>query len=166
MLCCITNKWSSTMTRARPAAPKAADLGDLDRHVGYMLRRAQLAVFAHFSATQRGSIARPGQYSVLAVIDRNPGLSQSRLGAALGIKRANLVAVIDEFEGQGLVRRVPSPTDRRSNRLDLTAAGRRALRKASRDLAAHESRITALLGAAGRETLLEQLRRLCRLADG
>lgn len=154
------------MARVRPRAAEQAKLGDLDRHVGYLLRRAQLAVFADFSAAQRGTVAGPGQYSVLAVIERNPGLSQSQLGAALGIKRANLVAVIDEFERRDLVRRVPSPTDRRSNRLELTAAGRRVLRKASRYLEAHEARIIALLGLEGRDALLEQLRQLCRLADG
>jgi hypothetical protein len=40
------------------------------------------------------------------------------------------------------------------------------LRKASRDLEAHEARITALLGKDGRDLLLEQLQQLCRLADG
>jgi hypothetical protein len=32
-------------------------LGDLDQQVGYMVRRAQLAVFADFSAAQRGVVA-------------------------------------------------------------------------------------------------------------
>src|SRR5580698_8599674 len=81
------------------------DLAGLDDHVGYMLRRAQLAVFGDFIACQHGAVTRPGQFSILAVIDRNPGLSQSRVCAALGIKRANLVAVIDELETLGLVRR-------------------------------------------------------------
>jgi len=131
-----------------------------------MLRRAQLAVFADFSAAQRGSIVRPGQFSVLAVIGRNPGLSQSQLCEALGIKRANLVAVIDHFESLELVRRDPSATDRRSNRLTLTAAGEHALQKAVEDLATHEAHITRRLGAAGRLALLEQLAKLCELGRG
>jgi DNA-binding MarR family transcriptional regulator len=139
------------------------DLGDLDQHVGYMLRRAQLAVFADFSATQRGSVVRPGQFSVLAVIRRNPGLSQSQLCEALGIKRANLVAVIDHLESLGLVRRDPSATDRRSNRLQLTPDGEKALQKAVDDLATHEDHITRLLGPAGRVSLLKQLAKLCEL---
>jgi len=151
------------MTRARNRIEVSAEVGDLDKRVGYMLRRAQLAVFADFSAAQRGSIARPGQFSVLAVIGRNPGLSQSKLGLALGIKRANLVAVIDDLESLELVRRSPSATDRRSNRLELTPAGIRALRQSTRDLEKHEARITRLLGAAGRVILLEQLAKLCAL---
>jgi DNA-binding MarR family transcriptional regulator len=142
---------------------EAADLGGLDRQVGYLLRRAQLAVFADFSASQRGAVTSPGQFSVLAVIGRNPGLSQSQLCEALGIKRANLVAVIDHFESLALVRRDPSATDRRSNRLHLTATGEKALRKALDDQATHEARITRLLGVAGRAALLKQLAKLCEL---
>lgn len=140
-----------------------ADLGDLGQHVGYMLRRAQLAVFADFSSAQRGAVARPGQFSVLAVIGRNPGLSQSQLGEALAIKRPNLVAVLDHLESLELVRREPSATDRRSNRLHLTTSGERALREAVDDQATHEARITGLLGVTGRIALLKQLEKLCGL---
>jgi DNA-binding MarR family transcriptional regulator len=147
--------------RRQPAV--AAELGDLGQQVGYLLRRAQLAVFADFSARQRGPVVRPGEYSVLAVIGRNPGLSQSQLCAALGIKRANLVAVIDHLESLGLARRDLSASDRRSNRLQLTVAGQRALQIAVETQAKQEARITRLLGAAGRRALLKQLAKLCEL---
>jgi DNA-binding MarR family transcriptional regulator len=143
----------------------AAGLGELGHHVGYMLRRAQLAVFADFIAGQRGVVARPGQFSVLTVIGRNPGITQSQLCAALGIKRANLVAVIDQFERLDLARREASKTDRRSNRLRLTEAGQRALQNALDDQAEHEARITGLLGAGGRQALLKQLAKLCELGN-
>lgn len=149
---------------ATPHAP-ATDLAGLDKQVGYMLRQAQLAVFADFIAGQKGSVARPGQFSILAVIERNPGLSQSRVCAALGIKRANLVAVIDHLESLGLVRRDTSTSDRRSNRLQLTPAGQRALRSALNGQALQEARITRLLGVAGRQTFLKQLAKLCELKN-
>jgi DNA-binding MarR family transcriptional regulator len=143
--------------------PQQTDLAGLDDHVGYMLRRAQLAVFGDFIAGQPGPVARPGQFSILAVIDRNPGLSQTQVCAALGIKRANLVGVINELESSGLVRRDSSPTDRRSNRLQLTPAGQLALRSSLDGQAEHEARITRLLGVAGRRSLLKQLAKLCQL---
>ncbi len=141
------------------------DLAGLDGQIGYMLRRAQLAVFGHFTACQRGALRSPGQFSILAVIDRNPGLSQSRVCAALGIKRANLVAVIDELESSGLVRRDASAKDRRSNHLHLTPAGQRALRSAQGGQEEHEARIVQLLGVAGRRSLLKQLAKLCQLRN-
>ena len=150
------------MTRLR-RSPAAADLAGLDQHVGYMLRQAQLAVFADFISSQRGAVARPGQFSILALIGSNPGLSQTQVCSALGIKRANLVPVIDHLESLGLVRRDASATDRRSNRLHLTPAGQRALQNALNDQAEHEARITRLIGIAGRRALLKQLAKLCEL---
>jgi DNA-binding MarR family transcriptional regulator len=148
---------------ARRSRAGAADIGELGRQVGYVLRQAQLAVFADFCARQRAPVVRPGEYTVLAVIGRNPGLSQSQLCAALGIKRANLVAVIDHLESLGFARRAPSAADRRANRLQLTAAGQRALQTVVNDQARHEARIAGLLGVAGRRALLKQLAKLCQL---
>jgi DNA-binding MarR family transcriptional regulator len=159
--------YSITIAREDPVSEiqsrAETDLAGLDSHVGYMLRRAQLAVFGDFIACQRGAVARPGQFSILALIDRNPGLSQSQVCSALGIKRANLVAVIDELESAGLVRRDASAKDRRSNHLHLTPAGQRALRSAQGGQEEHEARIARLLGANGRRSLLKQLAKLGQL---
>ncbi len=140
------------------------DSSDLDQQVGYMLRRAQQAVFADFIASQSGPVTRPGQFSILAVVGRSPGLSQARVCAALGIKRANLVVAIDQLEFLGLVRREASAADRRTNRLHLTAAGQRALQQALEIQAALEARIIRLLGTSGRKALLKQLAQLSKLS--
>src|SRR5690242_3190854 len=70
------------------ANPEGLDLGDLANALGYVLRRAQLASFKHFKDTFRTTDLTPAQYSVLMVIDRNPGLKQNQISDALGIKRA------------------------------------------------------------------------------
>ena len=62
------------------------------------------AVFAPFDI-------KPAQYSILTIIERNPGLKQAQVCDALGIKRTNFVAMIDELERRGLVRRAESPGD-------------------------------------------------------
>lgn len=139
---------------------------ELESHVGYLLRRAQLAVFADFTSAQSGPVPRPGQFSVLYVIGRHPGLSQAQLCGALGIKRANLVAVLDQFESLGLARREASARDRRANRLYLTAAGEAALAQGIEAQRRHETRIASLLGADGRRQLLALLEKLCALHPG
>jgi DNA-binding MarR family transcriptional regulator len=164
-LCSMRPRDLRSPNNVRRRGTAIAGVGDLDQHVGYMLRRAQIAVFADFIATQRGSVTRPGQFSVLSVIGRNPGITQSQLCATLGIKRANLVAVIDHFEALDLARREPSKTDRRSNRLRLTDAGQRTLQMALDDLSAHEARIMNLLGTAGKQALLKLLAKLCELGN-
>jgi DNA-binding MarR family transcriptional regulator len=142
-----------------PAA-SATDVDLLNRSVGYMLRRAQLAVFADFGESLAELGLRPAQFGVLSVLDRNPGITQSKVCSALGIQHANFVSIIGSLERRGLVQRTSSATDRRSKSLTLTAAGRRALGSASELQRLHEMRIGQRLGPGGRAQLLHLLERL------
>ena len=136
------------------------DLGPLSGFIGYRLRRAQLAVFAGFEQALRGIGLSPGQLSVLVVIGRNPGLTQSDVCTALGIQRANFTPLLHELEAMGLAMRQVLPADRRSNTLRLTSLGRDVVARA---LALHERlerRITDCLGERGRAQLAELLHNL------
>jgi DNA-binding MarR family transcriptional regulator len=105
------------------ATETPVDLGPLGDSFGYLLRRAQVTVFQRFFDLFAEFDIRPAQYSVLTVIERNPGLSQTRLAQALGIKKTNLVAIIDTLEERGLARRKSTENDRRSHALFLTPKG-------------------------------------------
>lgn len=147
---------------APDAAPEAGDearvdLGHLDGLVGYRLRRAQLAAFRNFSRRFEDVDIRPTQMGVLTVVARNPGLTQSRVGLALGIKRANLVPLLNGLEDRGLVARARASSDRRSHALHLTAAGEALFADLLRREATHEAEITALIGETGRRRLVELL---------
>ena len=135
-------------------------VGMLNASIGYMLRRAQLAVFADFGATLAEMQLRPGQFAALMVIGCNRGVTQSAVCESLGIWRANFVAVIDDLERRGLARRVSSSADRRSKALALTTAGQRVLERATDLQRAHESRVCRRLGPGGREELLRLLDQL------
>ena len=142
---------------------RGLDVGMLNASIGYMLRRAQLTVFADFGAALAELQLRPGQFAALIVIDCNRGVTQSEVCETLGIWRANFVAVIDDLERRGLARRVSSTADRRSKALALTAAGQRVLERATELQRAHEARVCRRLGPDGREQLLWLLN---QLADG
>jgi DNA-binding MarR family transcriptional regulator len=135
------------------------DIGALREHLGYFVRRLQVAVFQDFIRTLAPVDLRPAQYSVLVMIAANPGLSQADVAAALGIERARLVHLLDRLERRGLTRRLASPTDRRSHALELTREGRNTLRRARTLAARHEARLADRLGAEQRRTMLEVLRR-------
>ena len=105
---------------------QALELGVLDGHLGYFVRRLQVWIFQDFVRTLASFDIRPAQYSVLVVIEANSGLSQADLAERLGIERARLVRLLDGLEKRGLTRRQPSPLDRRSHALVLTREGRRA----------------------------------------
>ena len=141
------------------------DYGALNRRLGYMLRRAQIAVFRDFFTEFEPFDIRPGQYSILTIIESNPGLKQTEVSEALGIKRANFVAMIDELEGRGLVRRDAAPNDRRSNALVLTDAGRRLIGQLHEAADRHEGRIAALMGSDAVASLFDRLGKLARMDD-
>lgn len=134
--------------------------------IGYALRRAQLAIFADFNQAMASLNLRPSQFAVLILIDQNPGTSQSSVSAALGIQRANFVAIIAELANRGLVRRRKSETDGRTYSLGLTAKGRSLLEDAAKLQSVHEARVVAQIGIEGRVQLLSLLERVARLPYG
>jgi DNA-binding MarR family transcriptional regulator len=138
--------------------PPSLDLGVLNDHLGYFIRRLQVWVFQDFIRTLAPIDIRPAQYSVLVVIAGNPGLSQSDLAALLGIERARLVRLLDKLEKRGLTRRLASRTDRRSHALRLTGDGQRLLRRAKQLASMHEARLVERLGADERKMLIEVMR--------
>lgn len=137
-----------------------ADFGSLPRTIGYVLRRAQLAVFQDITRTFAGYDIRPAQYSVLTIIGRNPGLTQTQVAEALGIQRTNFVALLDGLEARGLARRAPAASDRRSHALHLTPEGEGLLARLQRLEAEHERRLVERIGPGNHELLLDLLRRL------
>jgi len=67
------------------------------------------------------------------------------------------VPLIDELERNGLARRSPAATDRRSHQLHLTAKGTALMRHLHEVQTSHEVRLAARIGEAGRVKLIELL---------
>ena len=129
--------------------------------VGYRLRRAQLSVFQKFLAVFEELSLRPAEYSVLVLIDDNPGRKQTEIAEVLGIKRANFVTLVHGLEQRGLVERIPSTADKRANALHLTTAGKAFLTQAQARHATLEAETVARLGGPeARDRLLALLDRL------
>jgi len=156
-------KAAGRTSRGGGAAPRnrvrePLDLGVLNGHLGYFLRRIQVWVFQDFLRRLSRIDIRPAQYSVLAVIEANPGLSQSDLADFLGIERARLVRMLDRLERRGYARRRPSPRDRRSHALHLTRDGEKVLKRVKALAAQHEADLAEKLGPDNRRLLLDVLR--------
>lgn len=140
-------------------APETA-LGHLGNVLGYVLRRAQVAVFNDFRRTFAGYDLTPTQYAVLSILADSPGMRQGDVSAALGIKRTNFVAVLDELERRGLARRKAVAADRRSRALFLTPDGERLSADMRKLQDEHELRLAALLPEGQRDYLIGVLRQL------
>ena len=114
--------------------------------IGYRLRRTQLRIFQQFIARFAEYDLRPAEYSVLTLIAANPGSKQTEIAEALGIKRANFVALINGLEKRGLTERRQPAGDRRSNALFLTPSGEKFVAKANAAQADFEAECVAKLG--------------------
>jgi DNA-binding MarR family transcriptional regulator len=151
----------SAMAKSKTAkAETQPDFSLLPDLLGYHLRRAQSAVFQDFAAIIDGANVTPGQFGVLALIEANAGLSQTRLAEILGIDRSTIVAVIDKLEHRGLVERAARPNDRRSHALKLSRQGQSRFEALARLVKKHEARIAHRLSTRERETLIDLLRRI------
>lgn len=139
-------------------------LGGLDAQVGFVLRLAQVALFKDLIEALRPFALRPTDFSVLLVIEATPGLKQQAVGEALSIQRPNLVTIIDQLEGRGLVKRGATPGDRRSYALALTPDGETLLAQAKVAHAEHAARVTEALGDMDKHLVLEALGRIARMA--
>ena len=140
--------------------PAAVDLGPLPGLIGYALRRAQLAVFQDFHRHFAEADIRPAQFSVLVVLQHNPGLRATQVATALGIKRTNFVPLFDGLEARGLAERRRVTGDRRASALFLTDSGAEMVARLEGLVARHEAKFAARLGVEGRFQLMGLLHRL------
>jgi DNA-binding MarR family transcriptional regulator len=104
------------------------------------------------------SLAR---FDYLAQLHRHAeGLRMSTLSRYLMVTGGNVTALTDELEREGLVQRDSDPEDRRSWRLRLTTAGRKAFDRIARE---HEQWVIELfhgLDTTHKKSLYEDLGRL------
>jgi DNA-binding MarR family transcriptional regulator len=138
---------------------QSLDLGVLEDHLGYFVRRLQVWVFQDFVRALASFDIRPAQYAVLVVIEVNSGPSQADVAERLGIERARLVRLLDGLERRGLIRRQASPRDRRSHALILTRRGQGELKRMKLLAATHEANLARRLGPEERASILASLRK-------
>lgn len=138
----------------------ALDSSDLEDLVGYNLKRAYVIIQTDFRKAlgEDGMSARV--FSALSLCVRFPNITQSELARMIGIERSGLVAIVDELEAQGHLRRVQVPRDRRVQALVPTDEGRMAYRDAIQAVRAHEDALFQDMSADEKETLLALLKKI------
>lgn len=149
-------------TDETPLLPKGGiDYSILSEAVVYRLRRAQLSVVNDFNESLLAFGLRPADFSVLILVANNTGLKQSDVAEALGIQRANFVAIIDGLEDKGLLQRRRSESDRRVHYMEMTSEGRSMLDEISQVWREHEEKLIDRLGGEkARDQLVGLLRRI------
>jgi DNA-binding MarR family transcriptional regulator len=150
------------LSAAGPLAGSEAevDRGFLGALIGYHLRRADVFAIQSFTRHMAEDGISPGQLGVLLLVDANPGINQTRVGRSLGIDRSTLVSIIDGLEARDLLQRTPSPTDRRSHALIVTATGMTFLADLRPRLTTHEAELARNLSKDEVATLVALLDRI------
>ena len=141
-------------------------LGELSGSLGFLLRLAQLRAFEEFFSDRGPRGLKPGEFSVLWVIARNPGIRQSLLGQRLMIKRAHMTKLVRVLEDLGLVVRRTPETDRRAVELTLSAKGREAVEASSSEFFSYEETTGEPLDDGERTQLISLLQKYVGLRDG
>ncbi|QAU47377.1 MarR family transcriptional regulator [Bradyrhizobium guangzhouense] len=145
-------KQAKVKLKAKPPA-----LGDLTQLLGYSIRRAQLWIFKEFSRQLAAFEISPAQFSVLCVIDANPGVNQLAVAQLLSIERAGLGRLVDHLESRGLVRRTASAVNRRYYVLYLTEAGIALLARMKPAAAESDKALAAKIGPRAYKELRKAL---------
>lgn len=135
----------------------SVNLASLSGMTGFGLKRAQMWVARDLKARFKPLDISLAQFSILYLVNANPGLSQVRIADALFIERARLVQMLDRLEGRQLLRRERSKSDRRSHALHLTAKGEDLLRQLLALHLDHERRLAEVIGEDGKAQLLRLL---------
>lgn len=78
---------------------------------------------AYSSAHIRTLDLTPAQFDIIATLGNTPGMPLNELGAKTLITKGTLTGVVDRLVDKQLVRRVASPTDGRSQIVQLTPQG-------------------------------------------
>jgi len=103
---------------------------------------------------------RVRSYSVLAITCGERSVTQRDLAELLALDPSQIVALVDELETEGLVRREVDPTDRRSRVVRATEEGRTRFAAARDAIGEAQEEAFGALDAEERDELLRLLRKL------
>ena len=140
-------------------------LGVLGQVLGFHLARAAVETYALFERhVGQPFKLRKVEYSLLLLLLANdaasPNLTPKRLGRALALTAPNLTLLLDRLVQRDLVRRERSLTDRRSQHIVLTDAGRVLAVQSAAAAPGMERELLARLSPAERLMLIELLRKV------
>jgi DNA-binding MarR family transcriptional regulator len=145
-------------------AEEAAREPELAGPGGFAFLLVQLGseVARQFAAELAPLGVEPRHVGMLTRLAANEGKAQQAIGELIGLNPTQMVFLVDELEGRGLVERRRNPSDRRSYALFLTDAGRAMLASVQAAGRAHQDKLGSSLSRVEREQLTALLARLAR----
>lgn len=141
--------------------------GALHSVLGYQLAQATVVADAVFDTQVAGvHDLRKVEYTTLALVEQNEGLTAAQLAAALAFTAPNMAAWIERLVKRGLIEREPHARDRRAMHIRLTKAGRTLVRQATEAISQGEAAAFAGMSLAERLMLVELLHKAAACRPG
>ncbi|HKC21262.1 MAG TPA: MarR family transcriptional regulator [Gaiellaceae bacterium] len=95
----------------------------------FLLKRLGFAAKERSMGAYEREGVHPYHYAILLALDEGGHETQGAIADALGYDRGQLVGLLDELEERGLIERRRDPNDRRRHLVQMTADGKRKLRR-------------------------------------
>jgi DNA-binding MarR family transcriptional regulator len=131
----------------------------LEEQLGFQLRKAYQRYLSLFAEHIKEDLT-PMQFAVLARLEEVGSTSQNQLGRLTAMDVATVKGVVGRLETRGLIKREPSPEDRRKLLIALTGDGHAMLQRAKAQAPRVTAQALAPLSAEERETLHRLLQRI------
>jgi DNA-binding MarR family transcriptional regulator len=97
------------------------------RNFGFLLREVSRRYALRFEQHAQAVSMKLQPCKALVYLQRNEGVSQTKLAELSSIEPMAMVRILDQMESEGLVERKPDPNDRRARLLYLTAKSKPTL---------------------------------------
>jgi DNA-binding MarR family transcriptional regulator len=146
--------------RAGSGSSRPLAVGILPNLIGYNVRRAQIALWRDFSRTVGRGEIRPAVFSLLILVEANPGIAQFELAEALDLDKTSIVGLLHRLQRRQWLTRKRSTEDRRRHGIFLTPRGQEMVDELRREMIEHEKRFTRLFTREELVQLFAFLRRI------
>lgn len=125
--------------------------------LGYQLAQATIVTRQVFEERVGVDGLREVEFTLLALVDGNPGVSARQLARALAVTPPNIAVWVERLASRGLIEREKSASDARVQHLRATPEGASLVAQSVQRLKEGEQAALAALSAAERAMLIELL---------
>ncbi len=137
-----------------------AKSGFVDDYLAYLLARASHLISSEFHVVVEASGLSLMAWRVMASLSGKDALSVGELADIVLAKQPTVTKLVGRMEEAGWVKRCDATHDKRQSLVSLTPAGRRKVKPLLVLAQAHESQVTADIGAAEVAQLKRALERM------
>ena len=137
-----------------------ANSGFVDDYLAYLLARASHLISSEFHVVVEANGLSLITWRVMASLSGKDALSVGELADIVLAKQPTVTKLIGRMEQDGWVKRCDAAHDKRQSLVSLTPAGRRKVNPLLALARAHESQVTADIGASEVALLKRALERM------